>query len=310
LDIAGLNLFIKVCDIGFYEACDELGLDYERGKNNLEELEKSLGFRLFEYNEHDPIGSMTNKGELFLPKAKEFVGNLIDCALLDSDSDSDSDWKGIIIRASPLNGKNFILPFLEEIDWQKECSRSFVDFYTYEDYSDEEFVNAHILFCNMTKADKIFFDKKWSVEMEQGLYASEEYLKDVNMIPKTPEDLASHSVIGYGDSFDKEIYKSLNWHLSGEYGIESFEPSIIVNSQSVLMKMVEFDFGIGPVLDYHNKISEKKLVRVLPDIKGPVKTIDFAIRRSIPNRFKALVDDIENKILNAVLDLELKVLPN
>jgi DNA-binding transcriptional LysR family regulator len=159
----------------------------------------------------------------------------------------------------------------------------------------------------MNMFDQIFFEKRWTVFMSQGLYASKEYMGSMYKLPTDPRELSMHSIIGYGDSFNEELYRSINWHLSKSYKLSFLDPSVMVSSQSVLMNAVEFGLGIGPLRNYCNQMIYQQLVRVLPDLNGPMVALDFGIRKMVPDEFKQLVEDIESLMLDIVRRMGLKV---
>jgi hypothetical protein len=177
---------------------------------------------------------------------------------------------------------------------------------TYDDNSESIALNSHVLFKPMNMFDRIFFEKRWTISMSQGLYASDEYMGSTYQLPTTARELSMHSIIGYGDSFNRELYRLLNWHLSESYSLSFIDPSVMVSSQSVLVNAVEFGLGIGPLRNYGNHGICQELVRVLPDLNGPVVTIDFGVRKMLPDEVKSLVVDVENSMLNVVQHMGLR----
>jgi DNA-binding transcriptional LysR family regulator len=304
LNSQDLVFFIKVCDTNFKTACSEFFYHSDEGTAILERLEGGLNFKLFEGKNYESEKCLSESGKLFLPRAKRIIRDILDCALFTENSASNDN---VVIRTSALHGKNFILPCMKKLEANYNTPDSYIELVTSEDEMSSELINSHVLFCNMSRVDRLFFERKWFVSMNQGLYASEGYLLDVGKIPEYPEDLLTHSILGYGDSFDCETTELTNWHLSGQYGLCHLQPSIMINSKDVLITAVEFDLGIGPVVGYHNKISAKQLVRILPFIEGPQIDIDFAIRKFLPDKFKEVVAGIESAILDIVSELNLEV---
>ncbi|MDR1333320.1 MAG: hypothetical protein LBJ69_02870 [Holosporales bacterium] len=305
LDLQDLVFFVEACDYGFDDTCRKFGFGREDGLLILTRLSNSFNFKIFKSKKGMMRAELAHGGELFLETARKMSVDLLRCTLLADDSSYD-DY--VVIRTDALDGKHFILPCLSRLKAGKAATEARMELLTYEDNSKDVMLNSHILFRGMNRFDQIFFEKLWTVRMSQGLYASEEYLNDVGQVPENPEQLSRHSILGYGDSFDVEYYKSLNWHLSGSSVLGSLKPSIMISSQAVLTNAVEFNLGIGPVRNYYNRISDKKLTRILPDVEGPTISIDFAVRKFLPARFKSLVDDIESTILGIVHDIGLEVI--
>jgi DNA-binding transcriptional LysR family regulator len=182
-----------------------------------------------------------------------------------------------------------------------------IELQTYEEFTEEEFRSAHIFLGQMDGKNTILFEKQWTALATQGLYASKVYLEDVGEPIDSAKQLVKHAILGLGNSFNRDEYKRQNWHLSDEFDLGFVEPSMIINSQSALMNAVETSLGIAPIRDYYCKISQTTLVRVLPEIEGPVIKIDFAIRKFLPQHIRNLVQKIEQEILSIVLELDLEV---
>jgi hypothetical protein len=242
----------------------------------------------------------------FLPRASRIINELIESAITDVQQPGVND--GVIIRSNPLEGKFLLLPNIVKLKTAQKYSHIHIELFTHEEGEDVDMMNSHVLFKNMGVRDRLFFERRWAIKIDQGLYASEGYLYDVGIFPKTPVDLQKHSILGYGDSFNPAIYESMNWHLSSKYGLLDLEPSIMVSSRAVLMNAVEFDLGVGPIADYRSGMSRKKLHRVLPQIKGPQMIIDFAVRKFLPDRFRPCIEDITNMLLNSIREQDLELI--
>lgn len=303
--LSSLDLFVKVCENGFYKSCADFSMEEDDAMQNLKDLQNHIGFDLFSWTEIPSADSLTKSGVSFLGNAKSIMTNLLDGVL---DVCNNKIENNLIIRSSFMDGKSILLPCVSEIGECNKFSDINIDLVTCESFENYDDINAHVLFHEMSKADKIFFEKRWSVKMGQGLYASEDYLIDIGSYPQKPEDLFMHSILGYGDAFDGEIYKATNWHLSGKYGLCEIDPSIMISSQTVIIAAVEANLGIGPVVDHHDKIGYKKLFRVLPEIVGPPLIVDFAVRKKISDHFKNCIDEVEEKILNKLKDIGLEVI--
>ncbi|MDR0695258.1 MAG: hypothetical protein LBF56_00580 [Holosporales bacterium] len=302
-----MAFFISVCSIGFQAACSEFAFPAEIGRSAIERVQNLVGLQLFTYDKARLIGDLTAAGMSFLPRAKRIINELIESSITD-DKHSDID-SGVVIRSNPLEGKFLLLPNIVKLKMAQKYSHIHIELFTHEEEGEDvDIMSSHILFKNMGIRDRLFFEKRWAIKVDQGLYASEGYLYDVGIFPQTPADLQKHSILGYGDSFNPEIYESLNWHLSQEYGLLNLEPSIMVSSRAVLMNAVEFDLGVGPIADYRSEMSSKKLHRVLPQIKGPPMIIEFAVRKFLTDRLRPCIEDITNMLLNSIRELNLELI--
>lgn len=107
------------------------------------------------------------------------------------------------------------------------------------------------------------------------LYASEEYALK-HGLPKTPDDLSHHRLIGYGDD-GSYPYSSINWHLN--LSSQKVIPFYNVNSGLGILRGVENGIGIGPVSNIGALISRVPLIRVLPEVQGPFVQLYFITDR-------------------------------
>ncbi len=129
--------------------------------------------------------------------------------------------------------------------------------------------SAHVLLRPMLNTDGI--TRKWYTPYHHGLFASQEYL-DRAGVPQTAHDLLGHCVLGYGE-YEFSAFDSINWHIRGKgYNIPRLEPTLTINSTAALVKAASEGIGICSAPIETNDLYYG-LVRVLPDIEGPlVKT--------------------------------------
>jgi hypothetical protein len=304
LDIQDLFFFIGVCDNGFENTCKLYGIEFSEGICILSRLSHCVNFEIFKSRDGAVFDKITESGSIFLHTARRIADDILCCTLHAHDIHN-KDF--VVIRVNALDAKHFVLPCLAELTSNK-LPRECLNLLTYDDYSENMALNSHVLFKPMNMFDKIFFEKRWTVFMSQGLYASEEYMGSMYKLPTSTRELSMHSIIGYGDSFNRDLHRLLNWHISERYGLSFLDPSVMVSSQSVLMNAVEFGLGIGPLRNYCNHGTCQELVRVLPNLNGPVVTIDFGVRKMVPDDVKQLVVDIEDLMLDFVRRMGLKVM--
>ncbi|MDR1233671.1 MAG: hypothetical protein LBJ92_00770 [Holosporales bacterium] len=303
--LSQLDFFEKVCCKGFSDACREYQFELSDGIGFIQELQKSLGFVLFE-DSATSCDTLTSEGSSFLPSARKLIDDYTFGLLDVYESNQKNDL--LVVRSTFSYGKNLLLPCISKIAESSDLGNVGVDLITQKRLRGTDNAEAHVLFMNYTGNDQLFFDRKWTLSLDQGLYASEGYLLDIGNYPKTPEDLLSHSILGYGDVFDRDIYKSLNWHLSGSCGLCELEPSILFSSLSVITAAIETDLGIGPVINAHIQFGHKRLFRILPDVDGPNIVLDFAVRKRIPPILEDTVQELSKLMLERANELGLKIM--
>jgi DNA-binding transcriptional LysR family regulator len=104
--------------------------------------------------------------------------------------------------------------------------------------------------------------------MHLHVYASPDYLKDHPM-PQTPEDLANHVLVVYGEDVRPPI-TNINWLQDLVRSRHIKPPSILkVNSIYAQYRAVVTGVGIASLPDYTVKQYSSNLVRILPELEGP-----------------------------------------
>ncbi len=104
--------------------------------------------------------------------------------------------------------------------------------------------------------------------MHLHVYASPDYLKDHPM-PQSPEDLANHILVVYGEDVRPPI-TNVNWLHDLVRSRHIKPPSILkVNSIYAQYRAVVTGVGIASLPDYTVKQYSSNLVRILPELEGP-----------------------------------------
>ncbi len=104
--------------------------------------------------------------------------------------------------------------------------------------------------------------------MHLHVYASPDYLKHHPM-PQTPEDLAKHVLVVYGEDMRPPV-TNINWLHDLVRSRNIKPPSILkVNSIYAQYRAVVTGVGIASLPDYTVKQYSSNLVRILPELEGP-----------------------------------------
>lgn len=263
----------------------------------IEKLQKLVLAKLFTDPLNPSRNNLTVFGKIYMEYAKPALFNLQDgiLAVLNHKSDMD-DISKISINLCPTIRKEVltdsVIGLLNDESLEKIC----LDIVTPNEQFEKNPLKFHILFGNVSPNYKRFFKTKWSAVITQGLYASENYIRDVGF-PKNVHDLINHTIIVCGDSFRNVSENEYNWHLRSDYGLPKFTPSIVVSTQPSLFSAVNADLGIGPLFCHQSQ----HLCRVLPWLSGPVSILEFAVKKDIPEKLQRHVE-----VFNNVLQTKLK----
>ncbi len=138
--------------------------------------------------------------------------------------------------------------------------------------------------------------KKLTV-LNNSVYASNEYLRTYG-VPKTPEDLANHRLIVFGEDL-RQPFAEVNWVLT-EGLAKSEEPrraSFKINSLYGMFKAVQSSIGIAGLPDYMAK-NAAGITRVLPELSGPTTDVYFIYSVELRNskRIKVFKEFILRKL--------------
>ena len=307
MDFGDLDFFVSVCNSSFVQACSEYKLNKNSGMNRISEMEKYLGFGLFSFDENKNItmADLTSYGESFLCLAKQLVENMSGGILDICDFKTSSQELRIL---SPFHyEKNILLPVILSSQNSREFATKNLNLITNHNLNKMSVLNTHVILNELSKNDEIFFKKRWSAIVGQKLYASLEYISDVGGVPTDPNELFSHSIIAHGTFGKIDRANKFNWHISGMHGLPMLEPSLMVNSISIVAAAVESNLGIAPIVDCHDAKSIEKLQRVLPDIEGPKVVLDFAVRKKISVEMIDCIICLESLILQRLKELEVDV---
>lgn len=255
-------------------------------------LEKRIGVKLFNNLSNPSRNNISNDGILFIPYAKKMIDDLNDGILnvYNNEHNDNSDDINILFTVSTLIGKSNIIDVLKS--FMKDCDNLKIHIKSCEDenFSLGNSIESQILFKCFSLNDLPFFERRWKIVLKQSLYASSQYIKDVG-IPGSMDDLRKHSVIDMLSSDNR---------MMEDYGIL---PSIVLNSRYTLFSAVANGFGIGIVMDEHEKIGFKKMMNISDNIKDieiicPDIVLDFAIRRNLSSKFSNIILKIEELLLS------------
>ena len=106
------------------------------------------------------------------------------------------------------------------------------------------------------------------------LYASKEYI-GAHSAPQTSEDLDNHKIISFGDS-RFSVYSSTDWILKVGLKEGHIRKSYLkINSAEGLLLAAEQGLGIVELSEAYVNLRKTNLVKILPELKGPIIDIYY-----------------------------------
>lgn len=273
-----IYVFVKLaesnCDFNVHKA---LGIPRSSMWSYISDLEKTLKKQLI--NRKKQSLTFTAAGEEFIPHAYK-IYQAYEESLMDTENHEDSTVEGdILISVTAAIALHW------SMDSMRTLYSKFPHLHLYLTASDtitkdEENVSDVLV---RPFGDSENFAKIWFTRYQHGLFASQEYIKQMGM-PKCPEDLIAHRMIGYGEH-KFSYFDEVNWHLKGVgYGLPKLKPVLTINSTKAIFDAASHGLGICSAPIEASKIYQTELIRVLPEITGPTVKTFFCIKKSATGR--------------------------
>ena len=262
MDWDKLRVFYAVAEAGsFTHAGESLNLSQSAVSRQISALELSLKVSLFHRHARGLI--LTEQGELLFKTAREVFAKLATTQALLTES-TDRPKGPLKISTTVAFGSIWLTPRMKE----------FLDLYP--DISASLLLNEGEVDLNMREADVAIrlhpphqpdLVQRRLMTMHLHVYASADYLKH-NPMPKTPEDLANHLMIVYGEDMRPPV-TNINWLLE-LIRSRDLQPRILkVNNIYAMYRAVQTGVGIATLPDYAVRQYSSNLVRILPELEGP-----------------------------------------
>lgn len=138
--------------------------------------------------------------------------------------------------------------------------------------------------------------EKKLTSFNNSLYASSDYLRQ-HGVPKKLQDLSAHQLIAYTEE-GRMPFTEINWALNaGLAKNEHRTPFFRINSMRGMAKAVESGIGIAGLPDYMAQ-DLPGVVKVLPDLKGPVTDVYYIYPMELRNskRVRVLKEFLISKL--------------
>lgn len=125
-------------------------------------------------------------------------------------------------------------------------------------------------------------------QISQSLYASPSYLAG-QPAPTSAEDLDNHRIVAFGELLPSKLQSS-NWALTvgRDKAAEPRKPIMSINNLHGIMRAAEAGIGLAGLPDYMTA-SSRRLVRILPDVRGESFDLFFVYPTELRGSAKAKV---------------------
>ncbi|MBY0281621.1 MAG: LysR family transcriptional regulator [Alphaproteobacteria bacterium] len=267
------------CDFGGYKI---IGVPRSTMWSHISELETETGLKLIERRKQN--SSFTEAGKKFLPYAARMVKAFEEGLNKSKHSDSDLIEGTIVVSMTSAIAYSWSMQSIK--DFHSKYPNLKVNIIAEDLLSKQTENSADILLRPMGNNPNLI--KKWHIAYHNGLFASKEYLERMG-IPKTPEDLAGHSIMGYGEH-EFSYFEDINWHLKGKWGLPKLTPTLTINSTTALFLAASAGIGICSAAVEASQYYGPNLIRVLPQIDGPISRTYFCTKASASPSMQRNID--------------------
>ena len=292
MDWDKLRIFHTVATAkSFTRAGEVMNLSQSAISRQISALEENLQVSLF--HRHARGLMLSEQGEILFRTVSDILTRLsaAENALLES-------------KERPRGPLKITAPVAIGTTWLTPRMREFCD--SYPEIIPTLLVDDRELDLTMREADvaiRLFpakhpdlVQKKLTV-LENSVYASNDYLRTYG-VPKTPEDLAKHRLIVFGEDL-RQPFAEVNWVLT-EGLSKNEEPrraAFKINSLYGMFKAVQSAIGIAGLPDYMAK-NAPGITRVLPELSGPTTDVYFIYSMELRNskRIKVFKEFILRKL--------------
>ncbi len=267
----------------------------------ISDLEKDLGKKLI--NRKKQSLSFTTAGEEFIPFAYKIYETYEESLLNTKNPDDTMIGGDILVSTTIAVALHWSsLDIINKLYTQYSNLRLHI---TASDMITRDEENASDVLIRPF-GDSENFKKIWSICYHHGLYASQSYIDKMGE-PKSPQDLLSHKILGYGEH-TFSYFDEINWHLKGSaYGLPKLKPSLTINSTKALFDAANSGLGICSVPIESNYLYKNPLVRILPEITGPIVYTYFCVKKNATGRKLKSILTLSSYFENYLSSLDVKV---
>lgn len=279
MDIHRLRAFCETIEHGsFADAAHILKLSEAGVRKQIRVLEQELGHALFTNISQRLV--LTEKGKRFFDYATKIL-NLIKQAETDLAHD-ETEGQSISILTTISFASNLLISamktYLESFDGKT------IKIALYDALPDIRTGAYAICIWPKSQLGKNYEELPLKT-FETGLYASNDYIKK-NGTPKNWQDLRNHKLVAYPNDIEWP-YPEVNWFL--EQGTETLDSFLQINSGIAIIRAIEHGLAIGSTtVTGALMLDQKKLVHVLPKIKGPSLDLCFYYDKALISETRAL----------------------
>jgi len=291
MDWDKLKIFHAVAEAGsFTSATVNLNLSQSAISRQIQSLEEDLNVKLFE--RHARGLTLTENGEYVFKTAHEVITKLKEVEI--SLGDKKNKPSGRLTVTTVISfGTTWLTPRIQEfMQLNPEIEVELI----FDDKELDLSTRQADIGIFMRRPKQWIIYKKKLIDINYHIYGSPKYLEK-NGYPKTLNDLNKHKFISFGRGAPSPVYNP-DWALKlGMKDNKKRKTVMRVNSVYGLLLAVQSGVGLAALPDYLT-IKQPNIVKVLPNIEGPITEAHFVYPQSMKNvaRVQAFRNFLYSKI--------------
>ena len=276
MDWDKLKIFHAVAEAGsFTNATVNLNLSQSAISRQIQSLEQDLKVQLFE--RHARGLTLTQNGEYVFKTAHEVISKLKEVETSLGDQKSKPTGKLTITTVRSF-GTHWLTPRIQEfMTLNPEIEIELV----FDDKELDLSTRQADIGIFMRRPKQLNYIQKKLIDLHYHIYASTKYLEKYGH-PKNIKDLDKHKFITYGRGAPSPVFNP-DWALKlGSKDTKKRKPVMKVNSVYGLLLAVQSGVGLAALPDYIT-VNVPNIIKVLPEIEGPLTETHFVYPQSLKN---------------------------
>ena len=291
MDWDKLKIFHAVAEAGsFTSATVILNLSQSAISRQIQSLEEDLKVKLFE--RHARGLTLTENGEYVYKTAHEVISKLKEVETSLGDQKHKTSGKLTITTVRSF-GTHWLTPRIQEfMQLNPEIEIELI----FDDKELDLSTRQADIGIFMRRPKQLNYIQKKLIDLHYHIYASTKYLEK-NGHPKNLKDLDKHKFITYGRGAPSPVFNP-DWALKlGSKDNKKRKPVMKVNSVYGLLLAVQSGVGLAALPDYIT-VNIPNIVKILPDVEGPLTETHFVYPQSLKNvaKVKAFRNFLFSKI--------------
>ena len=276
MDWDKLKIFHTVAEASsFTKAATILNLSQSAISRQIQSLEQDLKIQLFERHARGLV--FTDNGKYLFQTAHEVISKLKDVeATL---SDEKDQLKGKLTVTTVVSfGTTWLTPRIQEfMTLHPDIEIELI----FDDKELDLSTRQADIGIWMRRPKQLNYIQKKLINLHYHIYGSQKYLEK-NGYPKNINDLNKHKFITYGRGAPSPVFNP-DWALKlGAKDNQKRKPVMKVNSVYGLLLAVQSGVGLAALPDYITN-NQPNLVKVLPEVEGPLTETHFVYPASMKN---------------------------